>query len=121
MGTYLKPATKLTVFVGGDERSAHHSLHQEVLRLLRDAGLPQATLTKGVMSYGHRRFIHTAMNEITIENLPIIVEVVGEQVKIEGAAGLIAELLGEHGLVQFQSTEIVLRASTERKGATTDA
>jgi PII-like signaling protein len=117
----LKPATKLTVFVGGDERSEHHPLYQGVLRLLRDAGLPQATLTKGVMSYGNRRFIHTTMNEITIENLPIIVEVVGEQTKVAGAAVLIAELLGEHGLVQLQPTEIVLRASTKSKGETTDA
>jgi PII-like signaling protein len=121
MGKELQPAMKLTVSVGGDERSAHYPLYQEVLRILRDVDLTQATLTKGVMSFGHRRFIHTTMNEITIENLPIIIEVVGEQAKVEVAANLIAELLGGHGLVELHPTTIVRPASTERKGEGTNA
>lgn len=106
---------KLTISVGGDERSAHHPLFQEVLRILRDIGLEGATLTKGVMSYGHRRRIHTTMNEITIENLPVIIEVIGEESKVDRAATLIAELLGSHGLVELHPTAVARRARTERE------
>jgi uncharacterized protein len=115
MGKELQPAMKLTISIGGDERRAHHPLFQEVLRILRDIGLKGATLTKGVMSYGHRRRIHTTMNEITIENLPIIIEVIGEQAKVEAAATLIAELLGGHGLIELHPTAVARHAGTERE------
>ena len=115
MGKELQPAMKLTISVGGDERRAHHPLFQEVLRILRDIGLKGATLTKGVMSYGRRRRIHTTMNEITIENLPVIIEVIGEQAKVEVAATLIAELLGGHGLVELRPTAVARRVRTERE------
>jgi PII-like signaling protein len=47
-----RPAIKLTVSVGGDERHAHHPLYRAVLKALLLQGISGATLTKGVMSYG---------------------------------------------------------------------
>src|SRR6266542_2822499 len=108
----LLPAMKLTISVGGDERRAHHPLYQEVLRVLHDEGISGATLTKGVMSFGVRRSIHSMMNEITMENLPIIIEAVDERTKVERAAALIAEMLGEHGLVELQPTMVASRLRT---------
>jgi len=108
--TELRPATKLTISVGGDEWRKHHPLYQEVLRILRAEGIAGATVTKGVMSFGVRRAIHTTLNEVTVENLPIIIEVIDEQTKVERAANLIAEMLGEHGLVQMQPTTFISRS-----------
>src|SRR5438552_16758980 len=102
----LQPAVKLTISVGGDERRAHHPLYQEVLRVLHNEGISGATLTKGVMSFGVRRAIHSMMNEITMENLPIIIEAIDERARVERAAALVAEMLGEHGLVELQPTMI---------------
>ncbi len=115
MARDLQPAMKLTIFVGGDERSTHHPLYQEVLRVLHHEGISGATVTKGVMSYGVRRSIHSIMNEITMENLPIIIEAVDEPQKIKGAAAQIAELLGDHGLVEVQSTMVVCRMPADEK------
>lgn len=109
MARQLRPAMKLTISIGGDERRAHHPLYQEVLRVLHREGISGATLTKGVMSYGVRRSIHSIMNEITMENLPIIIEVVDETSKVERVAVLIAEMLGDHGLVEVQHTMLARR------------
>lgn len=98
----LQPATKLTVSVGGDERRSHHPLYQEILRVLRDNGIVGATVTRGVMSFGVRRSIHSVKDEIRMENLPIIIEAINERGSIERAATLIAEMLGEHGLIEVQ-------------------
>jgi uncharacterized protein len=106
MERQLQPAMKLTITVGGDERREHHPLYQEVLRVLQTEGISGATLTRGVMSYGVRRSIHTIMNEIQMENLPIVIEAVDERGKIERAAALVAEMLGEHGLVELHPTMI---------------
>lgn len=111
----LQPATKLTITIGGDERHAHHPLYQEVLKILHEHGVRGATLTKGVMSYGVRRRLHTMMNEVSMENLPVIIEAVDETQKVEVAAERVAELLGEHGLVQMQPTLIAGRTMVEEE------
>lgn len=100
---------KLTITVGGDERHEHHPLYQEVLRVLHSEGISGATLTRGVMSFGVRRSIHTIMNEIQMENLPIVIEAVDERAKVERVAALVAEMLGEHGLVELHPTMIAGR------------
>ncbi len=107
---------KLTVTVGGDERHAHQPLYEEVLRVLRAQDLSRATVTRGTMSYGSRRIIHSSQNEITIENLPIIIEVIGEREKVEAAANLIAEVLEGRGLVELRSTFAARADSTKTEG-----
>ena len=116
MARTLQPAMKLTIAVGGDERRAHQPLYKAVLAVLHETGIEGATLTKGVMSYGRRRRIHTMMNEVTMENLPIIIEAIGAHDRVVAATERIAELLGTHGLVQLQPTMIAtgLTADKER-------
>ena len=99
-----KTATKLTIIIGSDERRAHRPLYEAVLELLRAAGVKGATITKGVMGYGHRRRIHSNMNEIMMENLPLIIEALDESERLEAVASQIALMLGEHGLVQLHRT-----------------
>ena len=110
----LSKATKLTVFVGGDERREHRPLYQVVIDILREHKVAGATLMKGAMSYSGREPIHSALNEVTMDNLPIVLEAVDSDEKIQAAAEQIATVLGEHGLVQTQPTTIVLPASRER-------
>lgn len=102
----LRAAMKLTVCVGDSERHAHHPLYREVVLALHKAGIAGATLTKGVMSFGIQRRLHSIKNEIQMENLPIVIEAVDEPAKIESAAVLVAEMLGEHGLVEIQPTMV---------------
>ena len=112
----LRSAMKLTIYVGDGERSSHHPLYREVVQALHKAGIQGATLIRGVMSYGIQRRVHTVNNEIQMENLPIIIEAVDERARIEIAASVIAEMLGEHGLVEMQPTMIACRAAGEQEG-----
>ncbi|MCA1816542.1 MAG: DUF190 domain-containing protein [Acidobacteria bacterium] len=105
-----QPASKLTVFVGADERRGKRPLYEVVLGVLRECGVAGATVTKGVMGYGFKRRIHSDLNEITMENLPLVVEAVGEGEEIARAAERVAEMLGEHGLVEVRPTTLVARA-----------
>jgi uncharacterized protein len=112
----LLPAMKLTVFVGGDERQAHRALYHEVLELLLDEGIAGATLTRGVMSFGHHRSIHSVLNEITMDNLPIVIEAVDQTATIERAATRVAALIGERGLVTMQPTMIAQPLAVNDQG-----
>jgi PII-like signaling protein len=114
----LQPAMKLTVAVGGDERHAHQPLYQAVLAVLHESGIKGATLTRGVLSYGQHRRIHTLLNEVTMENLPLVIEAVDERELIAAAAGRIAELLRGRGLVQLQPTLLVRRTRAVEERST---
>jgi PII-like signaling protein len=109
----LQTATKLTVFIGSDERRAHRPLYEAVLAMLRAGGVTGATITKGVMGFGSRRRIHSNMNEIAMENLPLIIEAIDENEKLRIVASQIAEMLGTHGLVQLQRTNVCKLPSAE--------
>jgi PII-like signaling protein len=107
----LAPALKLSVCVGGDERHARRPLFREVLNLLRECGVGGATVTRGVLSFGGGRRVHSDMNEVTMENLPFVVEAVGPREAVESAAARVAELLAGRGLVQLQPTALARPAS----------
>jgi uncharacterized protein len=109
----LVPALKLSVSVGGDERHAHRPLFREVLNLLRECGVGGATVTRGVLSFGGGRRLHSDMNEVTMENLPFVVEAVGPREAVESAAARVAELLAGRGLVQLQPTALARPATKE--------
>ena len=111
--TELQPAMKMTVIVGGDERCSHHPLYQEVLRLLHRENILGATVTKGVMSYGLTRSIHSTLNEIVMDNLPMIIEAIDDRDKIEGVAGTISKMLGDHGLIEMQPIMMAHKAPAE--------
>jgi uncharacterized protein len=115
MSRELTPEMKLTVTVGGDERRERQPLYREALKVLHEHGISGASLTKGVMSYGLSRRVHSALNEITMENLPVVIEAVAEQARAEAAAEEIAAMLGEHGLVQLQPTTVARRAPADHE------
>ena len=116
MNPDLKPMMKLTIFVGSDDRYEHRSLHDAVLTMLHESGIAGATLTKGCMSYGNGRRMHSDLNEITMENLPLIIEAVDESRKIESAAARIAEIMDEQGLIEIHRTTCVERALPVKEG-----
>ena len=116
MKSELQEAAKLTIFIGGDERREHRPLHDAVMELLRAAGVTGATAFKGVMGYGQSKLLHFNMNEITMENLPLVIEVVDVGERLKRVAPEISLLLGEHGLVQLQRTFVCKRTPPEDEG-----
>jgi len=106
----LQPTLKLTVFVAGDERRSHHPLVNDITKVLREAGVGGATITKGVMSYGKDRRIHSIQNETTMENLPLIVEAIGAADAIDPASERIAKLIGPRGMVEVSKSILAVRS-----------
>lgn len=104
----LAQATKLTVFVGGDERKEHRPLYQFVVDILRQHNLTSVSLIKGAMSYSGSQTVHSELNEVTMNDLPIVIEAVDADDKIRTAAESIATVLGGRGLVQIQPTHVGL-------------
>ena len=83
----------LRVFVGEQVRYGHRPLYEEIVREARLFGLAGATALKGVLSYGHDLQINTSKIMDLGTNLPMIIEIVDDTVKIDSFLPIIQQLV----------------------------
>jgi uncharacterized protein len=100
----------LRVFVGEQVRYGHRPLYEEIVREARLFGLAGATALKGVLSYGHDLQINTSKIMDLGTNLPMIIEIVDEAVKIDGFLPII------HQLVKDASGRVMITRELVRVG-----
>jgi PII-like signaling protein len=76
-------ATLLRIFIGELDKYHHKPLYEAIVLLAKRHGLAGATVIRGLMSYGANSTIHTAKLFALSEDLPIIVEIIDEDEKIQ--------------------------------------
>jgi PII-like signaling protein len=81
---HLKGEAKLLrIFLGESDKLNHVSVYEEIVIEARKAGLAGATVFKGIMGFGGNSRIHTSKILRLSEDLPLIIEIVDEEKKIE--------------------------------------
>jgi PII-like signaling protein len=74
----------LRIFVGESDKTDGQPLYEWLVTQARAHGLAGATVLRGLMGFGaHSKIIHTFKIERLSEDLPIVVEIVDSQAKIE--------------------------------------
>ena len=74
----------LRIFVNEGDRHEKQPLYEWIVTQAKAQGLAGATVLRGLMGFGaNSRIIHTFKIERLSENLPIVVEIVNGQEKIE--------------------------------------
>lgn len=79
----MKPAKRLRVFVGEDERYRGRPLFEAIVLAAREHGLIGATVFKGFLGYGPHADVSAADILLLAENLTVAVDIVDEKEKIE--------------------------------------
>jgi PII-like signaling protein len=102
-----REATLLRLFVGESDKWEGRPLYEVFVERARKHGLAGATVLRGVLGYGANSRIHTSKILRLSEDLPMIVEIVDEQEKIESFLAQVDELLRE-GLVTLERAEVIL-------------
>lgn len=88
----------LRVFIGEADMVNHRPLYETIVLKAREKGMAGATVLRGVQGYGaDSRVIHTAKILRLSEDLPIVVEIVDTEEKIEEFIVLVGELLEQAG------------------------
>ncbi|MEX2623596.1 MAG: DUF190 domain-containing protein [Acidimicrobiia bacterium] len=106
-------ARLLRIFIG--ESDTHHGqpLYQAIVETLRKQGLAGATVLRGIEGFGKSSRLHTAHILRLSEDLPIIIECVDSNDKIEGILPALDEMIGD-GLVTLERVDVrVYRANRE--------
>jgi hypothetical protein len=106
-------AVLLRIFLGEDDRFQHQPLYEAIVLKAREAHLAGATVLRGPMGYGLSSRLHTSKILRLSENLPVIVEIVDSEEKINAFLPLLDPMMGS-GLVTLEKLK-VLRYGTKEK------
>jgi len=95
----------LRIFIGEDDKHAGLPLFEWIVRKAREEGLAGATVLRGLEGFGARSRLHTAKILRLSSDLPVIVEIVDSEEKIESFLPLIDDAIGE-GLATVEKVEV---------------
>ncbi|HOW27188.1 MAG TPA: DUF190 domain-containing protein [Elusimicrobiota bacterium] len=105
----------LRIFIGESDRWNGAPLYEAIVNLARKNGMAGATVLKGMMGFGCKSHMHTAKILRLSEDLPIIVEMVDSEEKINGFLPHLDEMVRE-GLITLEKANVILYRAGE-KGA----
>ena len=96
----------LRIFIGESDRSGGHPLYEAIVLKARETGLAGATVLRSPMGFGATSRLHTAKILRLSGDLPIIVEIVDEEVKINAFLPLLDGMMGG-GLVTLEKVRVI--------------
>jgi uncharacterized protein len=79
----MRSATRVRIIIGEDERYQGRSLFEAIVLAARERGLAGAAIFKGFMGYAPHADVATAGILRLAENLPVVVDIVDEEERIE--------------------------------------
>ncbi|MDD2734703.1 MAG: DUF190 domain-containing protein [Desulfuromonadaceae bacterium] len=105
--------TKLTgeqllmrIFIGEGDRFEHKPLYEALMELLRLEGFAGATVLRGVCGFGANRVYHTQKLLDLSAKLPLVVEVVDCQEKINAIMPRIDAMMGG-GMITLEKVTVI--------------
>jgi PII-like signaling protein len=99
-------ALLLRIFIGEDERCGHRPLYEAIVLKAREAHLGGATVLRGPMGFGHSSRLHTAKILRLSEDLPIVVEIVDSEEKVNEFLPVLDAMIGS-GLVTIEKVQVL--------------
>ena len=94
------------IFTGEADRWHGHSLHDAIIRRAREEGLAGATVLRGIAGFGAQSRIHTASVLRLSQDLPIIVEIVDRNERIDPFLKILDEMVTE-GMITVEKVQII--------------
>jgi PII-like signaling protein len=95
----------LRIFVGESDRHEGAPLYEWIVRKARERGLAGATVLRGLAGFGAHSRLHTAKILRLSTDLPIVIEIIDTEDKIEAFLPEIDAAIGE-GLATLEKAEI---------------
>ena len=96
----------LRIFIGESDRHGKQPLHQALIELFRKEGFAGATVLRGVAGFGAKSVIHSADILRLSNDLPLVVEVVESQEKIDEILPTLDTML-QGGLVTLEKAHVI--------------
>jgi PII-like signaling protein len=99
-------AKLLRIYIGETDRWHGQPLYMAILLKAREMGLAGGTVFRGIAGYGANSVIHTANILRLSEDLPVVIEIVDADEKIQAFLPVLDEMVKE-GLIVMREVEVV--------------
>lgn len=96
----------LRIFIGESDRFEGRPLYEAIVLKAREAGLAGATVLRSPMGYGANSRLHTAKILRLSDDLPMVIEIVDEEAKINGFLPVLDGMMGG-GLVTLEKIKVI--------------
>ena len=103
--TLSRDGKLLRIFIGENDKYEKQPLFEWIVKKARAEGLAGATVLRGLEGYGAHSRLHTAKILRLSSDLPIVIEIIDSEEKIEAFLPLIDEAIGE-GLATIEKVEV---------------
>jgi len=106
-------AVLLRIFIGENDRHDHRPLHEAIVLKARELHLAGATVLRGPMGFGHSSRLHTAKILRLSEDLPVVIEIVESEEKINAFLPVLDGMMGS-GLVTLEKVQVLRYGQSNR-------
>ena len=110
-----RDAVLLRIFFGEDDKFGNLPLYEAIVLKAREMHLAGATMLRGHVGYGHSSRLHTTKILRLSQDLPIVVEIVDSEEKINSFLPVLDGMMSAGGLVTLEKVQ-VLQYGTDKTG-----
>ena len=96
----------LRIFIGESDRWNHKPLYEAIVLKAREMHLGGATVLRGPMGFGKSSRMHTAKILRLSMDLPIVIEIVDSEEKIQAFLPVLDEMMGG-GLLTLEKVKVI--------------
>ena len=104
----------LRIFIGESDRWEHRPLYEAILSKARELHLAGATVFRGTMGFGASSRIHTAKILRLSMDLPILIEIVDREEKVNTFLPALEAMIGG-GMVTMEKIKVIHYQPAEPK------
>jgi len=108
-----RDAVLLRAFFGEDDKANRLPLYEAIVLKAREMQLTGATVPRGHMGFGHSTRLHTTKILRLSEDLPLVVEIVDAQEKIDSFLPVLDQMMTS-GLVTLEKVQVLQYGSEMR-------
>ena len=99
-------AMLLRIFIGESDRWQHQPLYEAIVLKARELHLAGATVLRGPMGFGKSSRLHTAKILRLSFDLPLVIEIVDSEEKIQTFLPVLDEMMGG-GLLTLEKVKVI--------------
>jgi PII-like signaling protein len=111
-----RDAMLLRIFIGEDDKAGHQPLYEAIVLKAREMQLAGATVLRGPMGFGHSSHLHTTKVLRLSQDLPLVIEIVDVDDKINAFLAAIEPIMGS-ALITTEKVKVIRYGNGKLEGA----
>ena len=113
-------ALLLRIFIGETDKHHGQPLYEVIVEEAKRRGMAGATVVRGFLGFGANSRIHTAKILRLSEDLPVVIELVDAEERIEAFLPHLDELITE-GLITLEKVRVIAYRHNAKRASTAES